>query len=112
MLQQHRLRRDGYIKPTRGFTLIELLIIIAILAVLAAMLAPVFAQAREQVRSYFCLSNLRQLGLATTMYQQDYDEMYASASLQPEGWLPDVHAPYLNSWGVWRCPSDPNVRWW
>jgi prepilin-type N-terminal cleavage/methylation domain-containing protein/prepilin-type processing-associated H-X9-DG protein len=95
-----------------GFTLIELLIIIAILAILAAVLAPVFAQAREQVRTYVCLANLRQLGMASTMYQQDYDELYASASLTPGAWPPDVHASYLKSWRVWNCPSDSHVRQW
>src|SRR5579863_3537778 len=95
-----------------GFTLIELLIIIAILAILAAILAPVFAEVREQVRSYVCLANLRQIGMASTMYQQDYDELYASASLQPGAWLPDVHSSYLKSWKVWICPSDANARQW
>ena len=43
-----------------GFTLIELLVVIAIIAF------PVFAQAREQARKIFCLSNLKQTGTATT----------------------------------------------
>jgi prepilin-type N-terminal cleavage/methylation domain-containing protein/prepilin-type processing-associated H-X9-DG protein len=95
-----------------GFTLIELLVIIAIIAILAAVLAPVFAEAREQVRTYACLSNLRQLGMAATMYQQDYDELYASASLQAGAWPPDVHSAYLNSWKVWICPDDAHARQW
>src|SRR5579862_1443243 len=104
--RDHGARRSG------GFTLIELLVIIAILAILAAILAPVFAQAREAVRSYGCLSNLRQIGMASTLYEQDYDEMYASVSLQPFQWLPDLHAPYLKSWSVWHCLSDSNARIW
>ena len=57
-----------------GFTLIELLVVIAIIAILAAILFPVFAQARESARQTSCLSNMKQLGLAMTMYAQDYDE--------------------------------------
>ncbi len=60
----------------RGFTLIELLVVIAIIAILAAILFPVFAQARENARKATCVSNCKQIGLATMMYLQDYDETY------------------------------------
>jgi prepilin-type N-terminal cleavage/methylation domain-containing protein/prepilin-type processing-associated H-X9-DG protein len=70
---------------SRGFTLIELLVVIAIIAILAAILFPVFAQAREAARKTQCLSNLKQLGTAISLYTQDFDETlpmanYASAS--------------------------------
>jgi prepilin-type N-terminal cleavage/methylation domain-containing protein/prepilin-type processing-associated H-X9-DG protein len=59
-----------------GFTLIELLVVIAIIAILAAILFPVFARARENARRASCMSNLKQIGLGTMMYVQDYDERY------------------------------------
>src|SRR4051812_16213592 len=57
-----------------AFTLIELLVVIAIIAILAAILFPVFAQAREMARKTSCLSNCKQVCLASLMYLQDYDE--------------------------------------
>ena len=60
----------------RAFTLIELLVVIAIIAILAAILFPVFARAREQARKTTCLSNLKEIGTASLMYVQDYDETF------------------------------------
>src|SRR5712675_1031082 len=63
-------------KRNLGFTLIELLVVIAIIAILAAILFPVFAQAREKARQTTCVSNKKQIALATLMYIQDYDETF------------------------------------
>ncbi|MGC4042269.1 MAG: prepilin-type N-terminal cleavage/methylation domain-containing protein [Armatimonas sp.] len=57
-----------------AFTLIELLVVIAIIAILAAILFPVFAQARAKARTVATMSNLKQIGIASMMYAQDYDE--------------------------------------
>ncbi|MGI5818218.1 MAG: prepilin-type N-terminal cleavage/methylation domain-containing protein [Armatimonadota bacterium] len=96
----------------RGFTLIELLVVIAIIAILAAILFPVFARAREKARQSSCLSNVRQLGLATLMYAGDHDEVLPVAI----GGLPDwsqfwstveLLQPYVRNTQISVCPSDP-----
>jgi prepilin-type N-terminal cleavage/methylation domain-containing protein/prepilin-type processing-associated H-X9-DG protein len=66
-------------KTSTGFTLIELLVVIAIIAILAAILFPVFARARENARRSSCMSNLKQIGLGTMQYLQDFDERYPPA---------------------------------
>jgi len=111
---------------SKGFTLIELLVVIAIIAILAAILFPVFAQARERARAITCVSNLKQLGTAIMMYQQDYDEKIilehlgyddATVGFQPAGapnagtardwrrfWWYAVQ-PYSKNYGVQVCPD-------
>jgi prepilin-type N-terminal cleavage/methylation domain-containing protein/prepilin-type processing-associated H-X9-DG protein len=63
------------------FTLIELLVVIAIIAILASLLLPALNKAREQGRKAKCVSNIKQVFLATSNYADSYD-----------GYIPDSYA--------------------
>jgi len=113
-------------KGSKGFTLIELLVVIAIIAILAAILFPVFAKAREKARQTACLSNMKQLALATLMYASDYDEWWPivryhgttpaiTVNLGPAPCdsvpnksayvMPSIVMPYVRNAGIFACPT-------
>ena len=57
----------------RAFTLAELLVAIGIVAVLVSLLLPTLNKVRDLAKTVKCLSNLRQLALANTMYVSQWN---------------------------------------
>jgi len=101
--------RPSAVTPMKGFTLIELMVVIAIVALLIGILLPGLGQAQAAARQVVCLSNMRQIGLATQYYVRDnsaYPPAYVNATCR---WM-DLLKQYVpKDCGVYRCPEDRNA---
>jgi prepilin-type N-terminal cleavage/methylation domain-containing protein/prepilin-type processing-associated H-X9-DG protein len=74
-----------------GFTLVELLVVVGIIAILVALLVPVLTKARKAANATNCLSNLRSMGQAWTIYISENK----------------THLPYY----LWHTPGTPDIAW-
>jgi prepilin-type N-terminal cleavage/methylation domain-containing protein/prepilin-type processing-associated H-X9-DG protein len=100
-------------RSRKAFTLIELLIVIAIIALLVSILLPSLSRAKQQAKATVCLSNGRNIAVATMMYAHENRQLLPMVGLSHGSHMVDEQGSwfhllmdYAGTKLLYRCPSD------
>jgi len=102
----HPWAKTGVNGPA-AFTLIELLVVISIIALLRAILMPALQRVKKQAQAVACQSNLKQMGLAFSMYTGDNNGYFhqEDGSESSHSWVPAMRPYYSHEPKIRACPA-------
>lgn len=88
-------------RPSSGFTLLELLAVIMIIGILGSVLTVAVQSGYKQARQANCKANLRQFGVALTIYRGEHDN-------RTPDWLSNLYPEYVDNRSMYICRADTN----
>jgi prepilin-type processing-associated H-X9-DG protein len=104
------------LRSTVAFSLIELLVVIGIIGLLTSLLMPALSRAKGKANDTKCISNLRQIGIALSIYADEnqgrlpFAERRPTQPVNPTNILPRIVDVLSNHVGgataIFRCPND------
>ena len=101
-------------RVVRAFTLIELLVVVAIIATLIGILLPALAGAKRSAQQVVSMSNMRQIGMAIHMFQDEHDGWFprtTHSNPASQSWIYTL-APYLRDAQRVEDPDNPGEMIW
>jgi type II secretory pathway pseudopilin PulG len=100
---EHRFSAD---KARRGFSTTEMLVSIGILALLVGITIPVLSGVKRSHARAQCAANLHSIGIAFTLYNQDYRDYYPIPT--PNAQWEDLLRPYTPR-ATFHCAADSEL---
>jgi len=99
--------------PTRrAFTLVELLVVIGIIALLISILLPSLQKARQAANAAYCMSNMKQLMLADTLWANDHNGYLVKPYFNDGPQTGDWASPIPSGPGSFGEPYQGTINWY
>src|SRR4051812_9164179 len=95
-------------RTRRGFTLLELVMVVAVAALLCALLLPPVQRSKARVRDVSCLSQLKQIGVASLVFAGDEGRFPAATLPNTNRFLSPLEPilPVMADARIFLCPTD------
>ncbi len=90
----------------KAISLTEILVVVAIIAILSGLLTPVVLSAKKQAQETTCISNLKQIWVALSLYREDHGSIDSPAESGQMGFPFSIHVAVDGPDAQTKPPSE------